>query len=170
MRIDRGATSVTILVKHPMSTGNNSSGLLRAAATDLWLRTLAQIPSLFGRLVYLTSLRNGNTGRYEHHGFAQEFGEEQAHAAMLESHERTFADWLRSPLEEQKADLDLYLSALTPDRAAIVDAWLHLGPYRNLVPNSSRGSERDLFAIDFEALLELLRAEYHLRRRDPEES
>ena len=152
-----------------MPTGNNPSALLREAAADLWHRTLARIPSLFGRLVYLSSLRSGNTGRYEHHGFAQEFGEDAAHEAMLDSHERTFAEWLRSPLEEQKADLDLYLAALTPDRAAIVDAWLHLAPYRNLVPASARDSERDLFGSDFEALLEVLRKEYKLARRDPED-
>ena len=152
-----------------MLTGKNPSALLREAAADLWHRTLAQIPSLFGRLLYLSSLRSWNTGRYEHHGFAQEFGEDAAHEALFESHERTFAEWLRSPLEEQKADLDLYLAGLTPDRAAIVDAWLNLAPYRNLVPASARDSERDLFATDFEALLELLRKEYKLARRDPED-
>lgn len=152
-----------------MSIGNNSSALLREAAHDLWRRTLAQIPSLFGRLVYLSSLRSGNTGRYEHHGLAQEFGDDAAHEAMLESHERTFAEWLRSPLLEQKADLDLYLAGLTPDRSAIVDTWLHLAPYRQVVPASARESERDLFGVDFEALLEVLRNEYKLARPNPED-
>ena len=151
-----------------MSIGNNSHLTCSGAAADLWRRTLAQIPSLFGRLVYLSSLRNANTGRYEHHGFAQEFGEDDADYAMRSSHEQTFAEWLYSPLEEQKADLDIYLAALTPDRAAIVETWLHLGPYRNLVPVGARDSERDLFAIDFEALLEVLRKEYNVSPRQPE--
>jgi len=152
-----------------MSFGKDTSVLPRGAAADLWRRTLAQIPSLYGRLVYLSSVRNANSGRYEHHGFAQEFGENEAHQAMRDSHDHTFAEWLRLPLEEQKADLDLYLEALTPDRAAIVETWLHLAPYRNVVPLGARDSERDLFAVDFDALLEILRHEYNLRRRNPED-
>jgi hypothetical protein len=135
----------------------------------LWRTTLAQIPSLFGRLVYLSSLRSGNTGQYEHHGLAQVFGDEEADRALMQSHIETFASWLAYSLEQQKADLDLYLSALTSDRAAIVDNWMKGTPYRNLVPFSARQSERDLFGCDFEALLELLRREYRLQRPDPED-
>lgn len=97
------------------------------------------------------------------------FGEEESHVALVESHDETFSNWLNCSLEQQKADLDLYLSALIPDRSAIVDTWLRLAPYRNLVPVFARESERQLFGADFQALLEVLRMEYGLRRRDPEE-
>jgi hypothetical protein len=152
-----------------MQVGKHTMSLPKGAPADLWRHTLSQIPSLFGRLIYLSSLRNANTGRYEHHGLAQIFGEDEAHAALMKSHNDTFLEWLNSPLEGQKADLDLYLAALTPDRAAIVETWLRVAPYRNLVPLTARHSERRLFAVDFEMLLELLRGEYRLRRPDPEE-
>jgi hypothetical protein len=142
----------------------------RSAPADLWRHTLSQIPSLFGRLVYLSSLRSGNTGRYEHHGLAAKCGDDEiSHRALFQSHYETFATWLGFSLEQQKADLDLYLSALIPDRASIVDTWLRLAPYRNLVPASARDSERHLFAADFEALLEVLRREYRLGLLDPED-
>ena len=156
-------------MKSGMPSGNHTIGLPRGAAADLWRRTLSQVPSLFGRLVYLSALRSTNSGRYAHYGLIQEHGEEPAHLAMLDSHEITFADWLRSPLEEQKADLDLYLSDLTPDPAAIVETWLRSAPYRNLAPLSARDSERELFQSDFEALLELLRTAYRLPRPDKED-
>ena len=152
-----------------MPSGNHTSVMTRGAAADLWRRTLAQIPSLFGRLIYLSSLRSATSGRYEHNGLAQAYGDDPAHEAILASHESTFAEWLRSPLEEQKADLDLYLAALTPDRAAILETWLHLAPYRNLAPFSARDSERELFELDFEALLEVLRASYRLPRPNRED-
>ena len=86
----------------------------------LWIRTLTQIPSLFGRLVYLSALRDVNTDQYQHHGLATVFSKDEAHDALRESHERTFAEWLTFTLEEQKADLDLYLSALdTPKRTLL---------------------------------------------------
>jgi hypothetical protein len=152
-----------------MSFRNKDTQLERGAPADLWRHTLSRVPSLFGRLVYLSSLRSGITGKYEHHGLALTFGEDASHGALADSHAETFASWLNCSLEQQKADLDLYLSTLIPDRAAIVDTWMRVGPYHNLVPASTRESERYLFGSDFRALLEVLRREYGLLRRNPEE-
>lgn len=139
----------------------------RGAAADLWRRTLSQIPSIFGRLIYLSSLRS-HTGAYEHYGFVQAYGMAAAQSALLASHEQTFSLWLTFNLEQQKADLDLYLSGFITDREAIIDIWLRMEPYRNLVPATARASERRLFTADFSALLELLRREYRLSRPDRE--
>ena len=53
-----------------------SAALDKSAASNLWRNTLSQIPSVFGRLVYVSSLRNSNNGRYEHHGLTLVYGEE----------------------------------------------------------------------------------------------
>lgn len=91
-----------------------------------------------------------------------------AQAAMQESHDEAFAAWLGFTVEEQKADLDLYLAGLMPEREAVIETWLRLAPYRNLVPASARESERRLFLANFSALLELLRIQNRLDRPDPE--
>jgi len=83
----------------------------RSAASDLWRNTLSQIPSVFGRLVYLASLRNSNNGAYEHCGLSLVFGEDEANRALREGHVDVFTEWLAFNLEQQKADLDLYLAA-----------------------------------------------------------
>jgi hypothetical protein len=134
--------------------------LERGAAADLWRRTLSQIPSIFGRLVYLCSLRDPNTGQYEHYGLAQAFGEEEADQVLRSSHEQAFSDWLCQNLEQQQADLDLYLSGLNGNRAGIVETWARLAPYRHLVPSTARELERDLYLSDLEALLALLKNRY----------
>ncbi len=128
---------------------------------------MAQIPSHFGRLVYLASLRDHNTGRYEHHGLAQIFGEEEADRALKESHFRTFSDWLCFGLEQQKADLDLYLSMFEVDKKTVLETWLRLVPYRSLLPSEVRDVERRLYLVDFEALLELLKNEHAVASPDP---
>jgi hypothetical protein len=46
------------------------------------------------------------------------------------------------------------------ERAAVVDTWLRLNPYRNLMPLSARATEQELFLVDFKALLEILRNAY----------
>ena len=110
----------------------------RGASADLWRHSLSRIPSSFGRLVYLSSLRNNNSGRYEHHGLALMFGEDDTHETLAESHQRTFSEWLNYGLEHQKADLDFYLSSLSVQRKTLVETWLRLAPYRNFVPSTVR--------------------------------
>lgn len=140
----------------------------RSAAADLWRNTISQIPTVFGRLVYLASLRNPNSGGYEHHGLALVFGEEEANKALKNSHAAVFAEWLTFNIEQQKADLDLYLSGLFEDKRVVIDTWLRLAPYKNLLPTSVRGVERRLYLADFTALLELLKGAFAVAVPDPD--
>lgn len=142
-------------------------GLTRDAHSDLWRNTLSQIPSIFGRLVYLSALRNPNSGRYEHHGLTLIFGEAEADRALRRTHIQTFSEWLCFNLEQQKSDLDLYLSALLDDRASVIDTWLRLEPFRTLIPSSATRTETDLYLNDFRVLLELLRSAYGVAVPDP---
>jgi hypothetical protein len=140
----------------------------RSAAADLWRNTISQIPSVFGKLVYLASLRNPNNGCYEHHGLALVFGEDEANKALKNSHAKVFAEWLAFNLEEQKADLDFYISGLLENKRVVIDTWIRLAPYRNLPPATVRGVERRLYIADFTALLELFKAAYGVAEPDPD--
>jgi len=140
----------------------------RSAAADLWRNTISQIPTVFGRLVYLASLRNQNNGAYEHHGLALVFGEEEANKALKNSHASVFAEWLSFNIEQQKADLDLYISGLYEDKRVVVDTWLRLAPYKNLLPTSVRGVDRRLYLSDLTALLEMFKAAYGVASPDPD--
>jgi hypothetical protein len=151
-----------------MSVAGPGKALDRGAIADLWRRTLAQIPSLFGRLVYFASLRDQNTGLYQHHGFSSLFGHEEAHRALAESHARTFSEWLNFSLERQKEDLDLYLAGLPEDRSTVVSSWLRLKPYQSYAPVAARPGEMQLYITDVEALLEVLRLEAGVASPDPD--
>jgi hypothetical protein len=148
---------------------NSKRGSLeRGSGADLWRHTLSQIPSLFGRLVYLSSLRNSNTGNYEHHGLALVFGDAEADRTLRNSHEKAFGEWLNYELEHQKADLDLYLSSLGANKRNLLRIWQRLAPYRNLIPASARTADRTLYITDLETLLALLMNEYGVAARDPD--
>ena len=151
-----------------MDRFQSKGSLERGAAPDLWRNTLSQIPSLFGRLVYLCSLRDPNSGLYRHYGLAQVFSDDQADRVLRQSHEQTFAQWLCFNLEQQKADLDLYLGGLNGNRRTILDTWIRLAPYRGLIPSVVREVERRLYLSDLETILELLKNEYGVASPDPD--
>ncbi|NWF85508.1 MAG: hypothetical protein HXY18_16965 [Bryobacteraceae bacterium] len=130
--------------------------MMKLASEDLWRRTVSQIPSIYGRLVYLGRLRNTDTGRYEHHGLAAMFDEALADSALRESHLSSFRDWLNSDLEQQRADLELYLSEQPTSRRTLLETWLRLAPYRATIPAGASPADRDLFLGEFEALLRIL--------------
>src|SRR2546428_2791658 len=130
----------------------------RTAASDLWRHTLSQVPTTFGRLVFLSTLRDSNTGVYVHYGFAQRVGDEAADEALRQSHWQCFSEWLAFSLEDQKADLDLYLSGIDSDKKTILETWTRTKPYSNLIPAMASEVERRLYNSDLEALLELLTA------------
>ncbi len=126
---------------------------------DLWRRTLAQIPTLFGKIVYLSGLRDENSGGYVHYGLAQRYSTEEANRILRESHERVFGEWLNFPLERQRDDLEEYVRSLEDDRETILRTWFTLAPYNNLIPIKTREAERLLYISDLELILDVLRNE-----------
>jgi len=79
-------------------------------AAELWRKTLQRIPTHFGRLVFLASLRD-LSGRYAHPPLSQIVGHEITDRTLRHSHHEIFSQWLSFSLSRQKADLDEYQHA-----------------------------------------------------------
>ncbi len=139
-----------------------------AALNESWRRTLSAIPAMIGRLSYLASLRNTNTGIYEHFGLAERVGAVETDKLLRHSHLEVFQEWLCYELDRQKAELEEYLAGLEGDKREIISTWLSLEPYAVWVPTESRDVERKLFYSDLSVVLELLRADYGVASRDPD--
>ena len=139
-----------------MRVARPKSLLERDAREDLWLHTLSQIPTLFGKLQYLASLRDPNSGTYEHHGLSLVFGEKEAAKAMSQNHKATFADWLGLGLAEQQADLEEYLIGLRSPLSDILASWELLEPWKLYVPLGVMASEKALYSADLRTLCRIL--------------
>ncbi|HTB11032.1 MAG TPA: hypothetical protein VK752_05660 [Bryobacteraceae bacterium] len=131
--------------------------LERSALADLCKHTLSRIPTVSGRLIYLATLRDLNSGTYRHHGLISSFGRDEAVRALRESHQATFQAWLNLSLAEKNSDLRDYLMALDEPEDEVIEHWLRSGVYRTYVPTSAIKAETDLFCRDLETLLELRR-------------
>ncbi len=136
-------------------------------ADEIWLRTLSRIETVYGRLVYLAGLRDPNTGRYEHYGTSPSEGL-AANRSLKRIHELLFTEWVAYPLEKKMADVQTYIDGIDDlNRSELIDAWLRLTPYKNLVPASIQGPERRKHISDFEAILGLLKNVYGVASPDP---
>jgi hypothetical protein len=138
----------------------------REVFDDTWGRELAEIETAYGRLVYLAGLRDSNSGRYEHYA-TEPSSRNRVHTYFLRLHEAIFREWVNYTLERKKADIEFYIGGLdSVDRSELVDAWLRLTPYKNLVPAAIRGPDREKHISDFEAILGLLRNVYGVASPD----
>ena len=127
--------------------------LAKSASEDLFRHTLSHVPTIFGKLVYLASLRDSSTGSYRHHGLSAAFGREDAATALRESHQVVFMEWLTTTLSDKYEDLSRHLASLEATGPEIINQWLETKVYRNCVPSSASIAEREYFITDLEALL-----------------
>src|SRR5438552_15627021 len=124
----------------------------RGPVSEVGRKILAQIPTRFGRLVFLCSLRDRLTGRYAHPTLIETAGREIADRTLCNHHHQIFTEWLGLNLSDQKEDLDEYLRA---SRIAARDV-----PYRDLAPATAHEVERQLYLTDLEVLVQLLSFEH----------
>jgi hypothetical protein len=132
--------------------------LERNALADLWKHTLSQIPSVYGRLVYLASLRDANSGIYRHHGLSAAFGREESIGALRKSHEETFLEWLKLSLADKSADLSFHFQNVQESPRAVATYLARSHFYLSQVPDSASPAQRRQFKMEMETLLELLRS------------
>jgi hypothetical protein len=128
----------------------------RRVVQDFTLNTLAGIDGPFARLLYVASLRDLSSGRYEHQGLAALYPEEAVQQALELCHEQIFERILEMPLEKQLEDLRNCLAAMEGGLAAVVSHWQQLEPYRVLMPENAPDYLKELFFSNLRALLEIL--------------
>ncbi len=139
----------------------------RSAGASLFRHTLARIPSLFGRLMYLSSLRDPHTGAYRHYGLSTAFGREQTILALQSSHTRAFREWLRQPLHDKHADVVLYLESLDDPKGLVVKYWIESQGYAGCIPDSASKNDRTLFMEDLSQILNSLNHSSGGASKDP---
>ena len=128
----------------------------RRVVQDFTLNTLAKIDGPFARLVYVASLRDLSSGRYEHQGLAALYPEEAVQQALELCHEQIFERILEMPLEKQLEDSRNCLAAMGGGLPGVVSHWKQLEPYRVLLPENAPDYLKELFFSDLRALLEIL--------------
>jgi hypothetical protein len=130
---------------------------VQVAYDDLLNRTLARIPCDLGRLIYLASTRDYNTGNYYHEGLANRFSPEVARKALEIAHRQAFYKLSAFPLEDLVSDLEVYLRSTHENPQDFLRTWQKLEPYRISMPTEANLTVARLFTSNLRLALAVLR-------------
>jgi hypothetical protein len=125
----------------------------RAVIEDFSSRTLAAISSDFGRLYYVSSLKDSNSGRYEHDGLMTLYPENAVQAALSHCHEELYSRILETPLRDQERDLRACLDSAGAQYWDVVESWRENRDFQNMCPEGLPNYLHDLFCSNMSALL-----------------
>jgi hypothetical protein len=132
--------------------------VVEIATEDLRARTLEPIGYDFGRLVYLSSLRDLSTGEYHHHGLARSYSEPVAMAALAAAHKEIFCNLALSPLEELIDQIERFVLSSAHDFARTVRVWEALEAYRVTIPSDCDPLTAALFNSNVRIAIALLKS------------
>jgi hypothetical protein len=125
----------------------------RAVIEDFSSQTLAAIPSDFGRLYYVSSLKDSDSGRYQHEGLMSLYPENAVQAALSHCHEELFSRILETPLNEQAQDLRECLETAGDQYWDVIESWRENPYFQGMCPEGLPDYLHDLFCSNMGALL-----------------
>jgi hypothetical protein len=138
---------------------------VQEAYDDLLNRTLSRISCDLGRLIYLASTRDYNTGNYYHEGLASRFRPEVARKALEMAHRQAFYKVSGFSLEDLTSDLEAYLRSTRENPREFLRTWQKLEPYRIAIPTEVHLTVARLFTSNLRFALAILRS-----RQEPSQS
>jgi hypothetical protein len=128
----------------------------RAVIEDFSSTTLAAIPSDFGRLCYVSSLRHSATGRYEHDGLLRLYSENSVQEALSNCHEEMFSRILETPLRDQAHDLRRCMAAAGHTIEDLIHTCRTDPSFRTMCPDGLPDYLHELFCSNMGALLAII--------------
>jgi hypothetical protein len=138
----------------------------RSVVRDFTATTLASIPNVFGRLVYIASLRDLSSGNYEHAGLSALYSAPAVQESLECCHYEIFQKILETPLSLQAQDLGECLQGMAGPYHSTLLHWRQMETYRVLPPGNAPDYLRELFFSNLRALLEILQAKHSTAHSD----
>jgi len=127
---------------------------LHSALEDLLGTTLARVPGIVGKIDYVASLRDAQSGNYSHWGLSRAYGEQAAQQALREAHRVLFLRMLRTPLRALRDDVLVSSGALQMTAGEYMERLRNQMP--SLLPQDLSGGSARHFSSVLQALSTLV--------------
>jgi len=134
---------------------------------DLGHRTLAHMRRSLDRMIYLSSMRDCNTGMYYHEGLAGRFSHEVACEALARCHFEAFLELSSTSLADLVSQMEGYAASTHSSALEFIAVWKRLEPYRVAIPVDMDPLLREVMFSNFKLALAIW--ETRLRNRSAEE-
>jgi hypothetical protein len=131
----------------------------RKLTEDLTERTLAAITSEYGKLLYLSSLRDLASGEYRHEGLEALYSTGSVQEALLQAHREVCSRIMEMPLARQEMDLLDSWKGFEVQPEDLIGSWKESQVYRALLPVGLPNYMRTLFCSNIETLLSVFDAD-----------
>jgi len=118
---------------------------------------LSRIPSIFGKLALVASLRDEHTGRYGDPLAVLLYGRRQTEDCLKRKHAEIFFAWLRLALAAQTLDLTKCLTCWKGDQNPFTTSWFDERLPEKLIPGPASETEHALFMGNLRAAFESLK-------------
>lgn len=128
----------------------------RVVIEDFSSTTLAAIPTDFGRLRYISSLRDSTTGHYRHEGLLELYSDSSVQEALANCHEELFSRILETPLSEQAHDLRRCIAAAGHSVEDLIPGCRTNRSFREMCPEGLPDYLHELFRSNMGALLAIV--------------
>jgi hypothetical protein len=130
----------------------------RTVIEDFSSRTLAAISADFGRLYYVSSLKDAASGRYQHQGLSSIYPEDAVQTGLAHCHDELFSRILETPLQQQERDLHACLASAGDKYWEVVENWQENQSFGEMCPEGLPSYLRELFHSNMSALLAIFSA------------
>jgi hypothetical protein len=141
--------------------------LVQEAYDDILRRSLSRVPSDLGRLIYLASTRDYNTGGYHHDGLSARYSPEVARKALEIAHRQVFYKVSAYSLQELVEEMESYFASSHEDPQKVLLTWQKLEPFRIAVPVEVNPVISRLFLSNIRLALAIFRFRHQPAPSDP---
>jgi hypothetical protein len=141
--------------------------LVQEAYDDILRRSLSKLSCDLGRLIYLASTRDYNTGSYHHDGLAARFSPEVARKALEIAHRQVFYKVSAYSLQELVEEIEIYFGSSHEEPERVLLTWQKLEPFRIVVPVEVNPVVSRLFLSNIRLALAIFRFRQQPNPSDP---
>ena len=127
-----------------------------AVKRDILRALRSSLPNDIASLIFLSTLRDNNSGRYFHPEVVRRYSDDIANQAMLACHREIYERIVALPLEDLTDQLDAYMKTVPVPRQRMIESWTKLRAYRATIPMDADPISTEIYFTKIDVSMAIL--------------